>query len=104
MRFDLFWCNPEYSLEDAIDVRAREPRTPIASGALVLATIDDETTKVVFVMPCAGGSILSVDGIDVAVITPSSPVGAALVGKEEGDVVEIATRGAVREWTIERVE
>ncbi|WP_263143222.1 GreA/GreB family elongation factor [Pseudomonas sp. RIT-PI-AD] len=44
----------------------------------------------VFLGPDAAGLTLRLDGQEVRVITPHSPLGAALLGKREGDEVELS--------------
>lgn len=57
---------------------------PIGVGALAEAETGGE--RLLFLlMDCGGGIELSVDGREVTVITPASPVGAALAGRREGD-------------------
>jgi transcription elongation GreA/GreB family factor len=75
----------------------------IAIGALVLACVDD-TPRVFFVMAQGAGIVLRVDGVEITVVTPSSPVGQALLGKQCGDDFELPMRGAVRAWVIESIE
>jgi len=74
----------------------------IGAGALVLVEVDD-APRVFFVMPHGGGNVLRVDGVEVTVVTPSSPVGQALLGKQAGDEFELPVRGTVRQWLIETV-
>jgi len=57
---------------------------PIASGALVETELDGETL-LFFLLECGGGTELRIDGREITVITPESPVGAALTGKRQGD-------------------
>lgn len=57
---------------------------PIGVGALVEVELDKEKL-LFFLLPCAGGTELHADGHDVAVVTPSSPAGAALLDKKKGD-------------------
>ena len=74
----------------------------ISAGALVLVDVED-AVRVFFVMPYGGGSVLDVGGVEVTVVTPASPVGQALLGKQVGDSFELRVRGAMREWVIEAV-
>jgi transcription elongation GreA/GreB family factor len=53
--------------------------------------------------PHGGGTEVSVDGIQVQVVTPASSLGAALMGKMLGDDVELRVRGNLREYVIEQV-
>jgi transcription elongation GreA/GreB family factor len=70
----------------------------IASGALVTVEDQDGDEHRYFVAPCGGGTALA-DG-RVQVVTPRSPLGAALCGKRDGDEVVIAIAGKSRELTI----
>ncbi len=72
----------------------------IGPDALVGVSVDDEE-RVFYVVPFGGGTELTVEGVRVTVVTPSSPVGGALVGRRAGDDFELAVRGKRREWTIE---
>jgi hypothetical protein len=56
---------------------------PIGVGALVETEMDGEAL-LFFLLNCGGGIELEVDGREVTVITPESPVGTALSGKMEG--------------------
>lgn len=59
-----------------------------APGALVvLAGADDEPT-LCFLAPAGGGERLEVSGHRVLVLTPRSPLGAAIAGRRAGDAIE----------------
>jgi hypothetical protein len=57
---------------------------PIGAGALVEVDSGGEA-MLFFLLHCGGGIELVVEGHEVTVITPESPVGAALLGKRQGD-------------------
>lgn len=57
---------------------------PIGPGALIETELDKEKMTC-FLLPCAGGTEVQFDGKTVSVITPSSPIGAALMEKKKGD-------------------
>ncbi|TGU74514.1 transcription elongation factor GreAB [Geomonas terrae] len=59
--------------------------------ALVTLEGDDGALKTVFIGPQEGGLKLLLDGEEVLVITPSSPMGRELIGKSLGDTVEIGS-------------
>ncbi len=42
-----------------------------------------------FLGPCAGGTSVEVDGDEVLVITPASPLGRDLMGKRAGDRISL---------------
>jgi hypothetical protein len=73
---------------------------PIASGALV--SVDADGMLLLFFLAKYGGGIeLVIDKKEVTVITPESPVGMALLDKQQGDVVGF--RPGMK-WTIQSVE
>lgn len=74
----------------------------IRAGALVHLTVDDED-RVVFLVPLAAGTTVEVGGVRVTVVTPSSPIGRALLGKQAGDDFELRVGGRVREHVVEQV-
>jgi hypothetical protein len=57
---------------------------PIGTGALVETEFGGE--KMLFILlNCGGGVELTVDGREITVITPESPVGAVLLDKRQGE-------------------
>ena len=78
--------------------------SPVSAGAL--ATIEDEEGEIFYylVLPCAGGVQITVNRGTVRVVTPTSPIGAALLGKRCGDDVEVKTKGRNREFSLIAVE
>lgn len=58
---------------------------PAGPGALIEVELDGEK-MLFFLLPCGGGTELTVEGRTVTVITPESPAGAALSGKKQGGV------------------
>lgn len=62
---------------------------PACPGALV--TIEDENGResVYLLAPAGGGESFPVGGVEVLVLTPQSPLGAALSGRRAGDAVEV---------------
>ncbi len=75
---------------------------PIGPGALVRVLIDD-APRVFLVSAYGGGRTLKLDGVEITVVAPATPVGAALVGKRVGDDFELAIKGAMREWVIDAI-
>jgi transcription elongation GreA/GreB family factor len=70
----------------------------IMSGALfVLDDGDTETTY--FLVPHGGGQKHG----DVVIVTPLSPIGRAVLGREVGDTVTVTLRGKPRDLTISEV-
>jgi transcription elongation GreA/GreB family factor len=63
---------------------------------------DGETGRTIFLAPVGAGIELTMPDGDgyVTVVTPASPLGKALIGRELGDMVEISVRGEERDWTV----
>ena len=82
--------------------RAFAPAEAISEGALILVEVDERHQC--FLMVRRGGGVrVEVDGIEVQVLSPSSPVGRALLGCQEGDEFTLQLGGKLREYLVERV-
>lgn len=73
----------------------------IGLGAIVEVE-DEEGGRTLFLAPVGAGEELQVPSGDgfLSVITPSSPVGRALLGKRKGDSVEITVAGEARDLSV----
>jgi transcription elongation GreA/GreB family factor len=69
-------------LRDFVDAR-------IAVSAYVELLDENDVEKAFFIGPCSGGLTVEWQGKEVFVLTPKSPLGRALMGKEEGEEVEM---------------
>jgi len=87
----------------ALRPRAFAARDPLAVGALAGLEDGDGTASVVLLAPAGGGERIEIGGVVVLVLTPGSPLGAALAGRRLGDDVEVALPGGRRSLTIEWV-
>lgn len=90
---------PDFTASDAIAlgaVVALEPAPANNSAAGARAWY--------FIGPRAGGMELRVDGRDLLVLTPQSPLGRQLIGKRVSDTVSAAGRGAPVTMRIVNVE
>ena len=73
---------------ESMTARTFAPGQAIGEGALVSLRGADGTFHY-FIGPAAGGTEVTLDGIEVMVITPSSPMGAKLMGRKAGDKCEL---------------
>lgn len=73
--------------------------SPIRLTALVGLEDENGRSRRVFLGPGAGGMSIDLDGAEVMVITPASPLGRELIGRQCGDSFELGG-GAVREYEI----
>jgi transcription elongation GreA/GreB family factor len=74
--------------------------TVISSGSLIELEDGSGAKRCLFLAPHGGGQHLNLSGTSVVVVTPSSPLGRALLGKQEGDDVELRGRDGRREYTV----
>jgi transcription elongation GreA/GreB family factor len=86
----------------ALDLRSFGPGDAIASGALVEVEHAGATQRY-FLAPQGGGLRATVGGVAVQVITPGSALGRELLGKREGDVVDVTVEARTRSYEIVRV-
>jgi transcription elongation GreA/GreB family factor len=75
----------------------------VQSGAVIELEDDDGATRLLFMAPHAGGTELSVEGMSVLVVTPASPLGAAILGRAIGDDVTMSVRGKRRNYVISAI-
>lgn len=81
------------AVEDFRELRkAIQPHEQIAVGSLVALEADLGSTRHVFIGPSAGGHMVTFEGINITVITASSPLGQSLLtlAKAAEVVTEIA--------------
>lgn len=57
-----------------------------------------------FIAPRAGGTEVNLNGTEVLVITPQSPLGQQLVGRKQGDKIKLAIAGTTSEFRIASVK
>jgi transcription elongation GreA/GreB family factor len=76
----------------ALPVRDFCPSEPISLGALVVLEANGHATHY-FMGPRAGGTELDEQGVVVMVITPQSPLGRQLMGRLEGETLELSLGG-----------
>ncbi len=78
------------ALLGTILVRTFAPSDQIAATALV-ELLHGKSKLVCFVLPAGGGQRIRCGDTDVQVVTPTSPLGKALMGLSEGDDAEVST-------------
>lgn len=76
---------------------------PIRLTALVTLEAEDGETRTLFIGPEEGGLKLNLDGEELLVITPGSPLGRDLIGKCVGDSVNLGINRLKRDFEIVRV-
>lgn len=67
--------------------------------AVVQLEDDEGRSRLVFLAPAAGGLSLKFDAVEIMLITPVSPLGRELLGKQCGDLINLEG-GSVREYEV----
>ena len=88
------------TLCQTMQLRAYDDERGIEVGALLGLEDEDGRQQWLFLAPDAAGLKVDVVGQPVTVITPRSPLGKSLLGKFEGDEVEILVAGARQHFTV----
>jgi len=85
-------------------LRAFSPGEPAALGALIRLEAARGMKSVYFLGPAHGGLEVKINGDEVMVVTPSSPLGRSLMGRKIGERVALPQGARTVEHTISAVE
>jgi len=84
---------------EKLEARAFHKGEAIDLGALVeLESRGERTTY--FIGPKAGGTEIIHDGVEILVITPQSPLGEKLQGKQQGDRLQLTIAGGRDQYRV----
>lgn len=86
---------------EALNLRDFVPGEAISLGALVVLEGKDRNSY--FIGPRAGGTEIVADGQSVLVITPQSPLGRQLMGRKQGDALQLDLGGKRNEYRVASV-
>jgi len=87
------------SMREAVAVFSRlevvefGPDDPIEVTSLVALEDESGGESIYFLVPCAGGETLVLDGTTIRTLTPGSPLGRALIGRRIDDEVQLDLPG-----------
>jgi len=87
-----------------MQLRAYDDQRGIEGGALLGLADENDRQQWLFLAPDGAGLKVDVVGQPVTVITPRSPLGKSLLGKFEGDEVEILVGGARQQFAVTEVK
>jgi transcription elongation GreA/GreB family factor len=87
---------------EKLDARKFGAGEAIDVGAFVELEFDGETMAY-FIGPRAGGTEVLHDKREVLVITPQSPLGEQLLGKQQGEVLKLNLAGAQNQYRVTAV-
>ncbi len=77
--------------------------TPIKLGALVRLVDADGVGRSLLLVPAGGGAEITVGGESIVLVTPSSPLGKAVLGRRVGELVELRMGDSLTPFTIDTV-
>ncbi|NWE42049.1 GreA/GreB family elongation factor [Pseudomonas yamanorum] len=87
-----------------MQLRPYDEKRGIEVGALLGLVDENDRQQWLFLAPDGAGLKVDVVGQPVTVITPRSPLGKSLLGKFEGDEVEILVGGARQQFAVTEVK
>jgi len=77
--------------------------TPIRLTALVTLEDEEGNQRRLFLGPHAGGMKIPADDGEIVVITPNSPLGRSLLGRQVGDELEAGEYGLAAAFTVVQI-
>lgn len=75
----------------------------IQTGDLIALQADNGTQQLLFLAPDAAGLKVSVEEQSITVITPRAPLGQNLLGKLDGDEVQVVVNGSRQSFEITQI-
>ncbi len=88
------------SLLDSLKLREFSPDDPIEITALIGLEDENGDASTFFLVPAGGGEKIAVEGETIRTITPTSPLGCALVSRYVGDEFAFELPGGRQDSTI----
>ena len=88
------------SLYRNLNIRRFTDSDPLFLTALIVIESRNGNRRVLFLGPAAGGLKVVCDNVEIVVITPGSPLGKDLLGKELGDIIEIKVDGSLIDYEL----
>jgi transcription elongation GreA/GreB family factor len=73
-------------------------------GDYVALETPEGACRALFIGPDAAGLVVQAEGISVTVVTPKAPLGQALMGRQEGDEVQVNVGGRCQTYVIVAVQ
>ncbi|MFT6984806.1 MAG: transcription elongation GreA/GreB family factor [Psychromonas sp.] len=93
-------CAMDLAAFQKLNISAVSSQSSVCLGALVLLRDIDDNEKYIFFGPAAGGLKVQFAENEIVVVTPGSPLGAAINHRVVGDEVSISIGNKVMEYEI----
>nr|WP_070970838.1 GreA/GreB family elongation factor [Vibrio sonorensis] len=58
-------------------------------GAYIVLEDEQGKSRHLLLCPCSGGTVVTLAGVEISVVTPSSPIGRAVMGKQVDDEISL---------------
>jgi transcription elongation GreA/GreB family factor len=91
-----------HALLGAMEIRDFAEGDTIALSAIVELSHRGQKT-VCFLVPAGGGQRIRTGSVEVQAVTPTSPLGTALIGLAEGDEAEVPTPQGMKVYEIDKI-
>jgi transcription elongation GreA/GreB family factor len=85
---------------EAISTERLQPHETVGLSSWVELEDQDQLRRNVWLGAEGGGVKFQIEGVDCIIVTPHSPLGAALMGRKVGDVFELNIAGNLVEYEI----
>lgn len=95
--------NETLNLYQSLPLSSWPAQAPVGIGAVVTLESGQRLARY-FVGPRSGGLELTVDGEEITVVTPASPLGRQLLGAKINSLVQLPGRGGSVAYRVTRIE
>lgn len=82
-------CKAEIAAYQRLQAMLPSTFETVRLGHIVTLMDEDDHLRYVFLAPMSGGLVVAVEGKSVTTVTPTSPFGDALIGREIGEEVDV---------------
>ncbi|MGF1699482.1 GreA/GreB family elongation factor [Photobacterium makurazakiensis] len=96
-------CQADITAYQQLKLTLTEINNRVTLGCFIHLIDEDDNEKFVFFGPAAGGVKVCFEEKEVIVVTPTSPFGEALIGREQGDEIDVHIGNKVVLYDIESV-
>jgi transcription elongation GreA/GreB family factor len=97
-------CQADLQAYEELTPKAYTENDAIGMGALLHLLDEEQRSQMLFLGPAAGGVKVSIEDSDIVIITPSSPLGKAVLKAYAGDEISVQIGGKVRTYEIDGVQ
>lgn len=94
-------CENDLSLFIKLKPQYQVLRSVVALGCLVKLIDQASIVQYFFISPVAGGAKVAFSGVEIILISTTSPLGKRLLGKSEGDEIEMGSAQGSRIYEVE---